>query len=91
MGNFPLCIPKQDGIVFSDCPSTPNDFLLHHRFQLDFDSLRNDQGRGGPQSSQGMDDTAVLGIELDQDSVCIQTIVYAVCVDLSSPPPQLNT
>lgn len=70
MGNFPLCIPKQDGIVFTDCPNTPNDFLLRHRFQIDgFDSLRNDQGHGDPQSSQGVDDTAVLGIELDQDSV----------------------
>lgn len=77
MGNFPLCIPKQDAIVFSDCPSTANDLLLRHRFQIDeLDSLRNDQGRGDPESSncpQGMDDTAVLGIELDQDSVCVQS------------------
>ena len=73
MGNFPLCIPKQDGIVFSDGPKSANDFLLRHRFQIDdLDSLRNEQSQGGPEYStdpQGVDDTAVLGIELDQDSV----------------------
>ena len=85
MGNFPLCIPKQDAIVFSDCPGTSNDLLLRHRFQIDdFDSLRNDQGHGDPEPSnysQGMDDTAVLGIELDQNSVRIYTIKYTVFID----------
>ncbi len=80
MGNFPLCIPKQDAIVFTDCSSNSNDLLLRHRFQIDdLDSLRNDQGRGDPESSnysRGMDDTAVLGIELDQNSVRIYTIEY---------------
>ena len=93
MGNFPLCIPKQDAaIVFSDCPSTSNDLLLRHRFQIDdLDSLRNDQVRGDPESlnySQGMDETAVLGIELDQNSV--RTCIYhcILCILYSHPLPE---
>ena len=61
MGNFPLCIPKQDAIVFSDCPDGSNDYLLHHRFQIgDFDPLQSDQGQRDPDCRQGVDDTAVL-------------------------------
>ena len=91
MGNFPLCIPKQDAIVFRDGPNSSNDFLLRHRFQIDdLDSLRNEQRHGGPECSndpQGVDDTAVLGIELDQDSVRICTTVCTINVDMDLPPP----
>ena len=78
MGNFPLCIPKQDTIVFSDCPNDTSDFLLHHPFQIEnLNRLTNEQRHGRPEERsndhqlQGVDDTAVLGIEFDQDSVCI--------------------
>ena len=79
MGNFPLCIPKQDGIVFRDCPNKSSDFILHHHFQIDdSDELRNEQrteergggGGGSTREPEGVDDAAVLGIEIDQDSVC---------------------
>ena len=79
MGNFPLCIPKQDGIVFRDCPNNSSDFILHHRFEIDDDVnvKRNEQRDARPRDDtshsnepQGMDDAAVLGVELDQDSVC---------------------
>ena len=98
MGNFPLCIPKQDGIVFRDCPSNSSDFILHHHFQLDnSDEMKNEQrtedeeGAGAGSSAaagggdsvrgaQGDDDAAVLGIEIDQDSVCGCSIVHALCI-----------
>ena len=90
MGNFPLCIPKQDGIVFRDCPSNSSDFILHHHFQMDnSDEVKNEgrtevEGAGGGggaggdsvRGTQGDDDAAVLGIEIDQDSVRVALYLH---------------
>lgn len=74
MGNFPLCIPKPEGIVFRDYPANSSDFVLHHQFQA---SDVNEQGPteqgendGCTNNDEVVDDAAVLGIEIDQDSVC---------------------
>ena len=84
MGNFPLCIPKQDGIVFRDCPSNSSDFILHHHFQMDnSDEVKSEgrtegEGAGGDsvRGTQGDDDAAVLGIEIDQDSVRVALYLH---------------
>lgn len=76
MGNFPLCIPKQDAIVFRDCPNNSSDFL---RFRIDdLDVQESEQVEAKPGDDDGYsnephraNDAAVLGIELDQDSVRI--------------------
>lgn len=74
MGNFPLCIPKPDAIVFRDCPTDSTDFVLHHQIQI---GNTDEQRPTGPAESGGysndpqrVNDATVLGIELDQDSVC---------------------
>ena len=73
MGNFPLCIPKPDAIVFRDCPTDSSDFVLHQQIQVDDTDGQRPTGStensltNGPQA---VNDATVLGIELDQDSVC---------------------
>lgn len=80
MGNIPLCVPKQETIVFRDCPSSSTNFVLHHNFQID-DSDEHRSDKTLPRTSQTDQpsnrasiqsevDAAVLGIELDQNSVC---------------------
>lgn len=86
MGNVPLCVPKKGGpVVFTEgynLNSGTNTIHMkeYHPYETSLEDLcspelfdANDDAldTGGRRQSSLVGDTAIVGIEIDQDSVCV--------------------
>ena len=75
MGNFPLCIPRQDGVVFGDYGSEleQDEALLQSKckdWTSDDNAAQcNTDEEITNEYVQDEIDTTILGLELDKDSV----------------------
>lgn len=72
MGNVPLCLSKRGGIEFGEFTDiTKGRFSLksYHPYYMSFDDLSR-EGGSKEDGMSGRDSTTILGLEMDQESVC---------------------
>lgn len=75
MGNFPLCIPRQDGVIFGDYSDEleQGELAVHYKYQPSQHNLNPTVNDEMNTSGQDKHDGTILGLELEQYSVSVVT------------------